>query len=174
MKNSLKWFICFLFLGCVITSCSDHQAPTAISDDSSTTLNKVTVVEYNFDYDLDTDLPYTNCVTGASMQNHGIVKVYVRELTTPSGNWTATGYVDYGAYGGVTLENLSTNEIWTLQNGQNPWNEIEIHNGSYQLHYHWNEVYTSGNENLHIHLKGFFTIDRGGNVTRALEEYFCN
>jgi hypothetical protein len=174
MKNWLKCFFCLLLLGCVIISCNDQQAPTAIGDATNTTLNKVTVVEYSFDYDLDTDPPYTDCVTGASMQNHGVVIVYVREITTPSGNWIASGYVDYDAYGGVTLENTSTNEIWTLENGQNPWNEIEKHNGSYRLHYHWNEVYKSGNQNLHIHLKGFFAIDSEGNITRDLETYSCN
>ena len=94
-------------------------------------------------------------MTGALIQYHSFVKIYAKEKTTPSGNWIATGYVDYDAYDGVILENLSTEEIWTLQNGQNPWNEIENHNGSYRLHYHWNELYKLGNQNLHIHLEGF-------------------
>lgn len=174
MRHFLSKSFLLLLIGSFFIQCSDQQSPTSISNESNTLLDKVTVTEYNFDYDLDTDPPYTDCVTGMSMQNHGVVIVYVRELTTPSGNWIATGYVDYNAYGGVTLENMSTNDIWTLQNGHNPWNEIENHNGGYRLHYHWNEVYKLGNQNLNLHLKGFFTIDHNGNVTKDLETYSCN
>lgn len=174
MRNSAGYIFLLLFLGIIFLGCSDPQAPTAVSSDTDLTLNKGSVVEYSFDYDLDTDPPYTNCVTGEPMQNHGIVKVYVREMTTPSGNWIGSGYVDYEAYGAVTLENTTTSEIWTLKNGQNPWSEIENHNGSYRIHYHWNEVYSMGNQNLHIHLQGFFSIDSDGNITRDLETYDCN
>jgi hypothetical protein len=174
MKHRLGNFFSLLLIGSLFIQCGDQQVPTAISDESNTTLDKVTVVEYSFDYDLSLDPPYTDCVTGAPMQNYGIVKVYVKEKTTPSGNWIATGYTDYNAYGGVTLVNTSTMEIWTLQNGQNPFHEIANHNGSYRLHYHWNELYKLNNQNLNIHLKGFFTIDKNGNITKELETYSCN
>ena len=108
------------------------------------------------------------------MQNHGIVKIYVTEKTIASGNWISRGYVDYNAYDGVTLENLSSGEIWTCQNGQNPWNEITKNNGAYRIHWHWNEVYKLGNQTLNIHLKGFFTIDKNSNVTKDIETYSCN
>lgn len=173
MKHLLIFLFSILLIGGLFIQCGDQQTPTSISDESNATLNKATVVEYTFDYDCDLDPPLTNCVTGAPMQAHGVIKGYVRELTTPSGNWTSKGYADYNAYGGITLENLSTGEIWTNKNGTNPWKEIEIHNGSYRFHYHVNEVYALGNQTLHIRLKGFFTVDKNGNVTKYLETYSC-
>jgi hypothetical protein len=173
MKNFLGYVLSVLLMGGIFLSCSDQQAPTA-NDEVVDPLNKVTVVEYFILFDLSLEPPYTNCVTGAPMQNHGIATLHITEKTTPSGNWIATGYLDYNSHGGITLENTSTNEIWTLQNGTNPFNEIAKHNGAYRIHYHYNELYKLNNQNLHIKLKGFFAIDKDGNVTREIHEITCN
>lgn len=174
MKHLLIFLFSILLIGGLFIQCGDQEAPTSTGEESKATLNKVSVVEYSYDYDGDWDPPLTNCVTGALMQYHGVVKVYVRDLMTPSGNWIETGYVDYNAYDGVTLENLSTGEIWTCQNGQNPFNIIEKNNGAFRLHGHWNEVYKLGNQTLNLHLKSWFTVDKNGNLTKNIETYFCN
>jgi hypothetical protein len=175
MKHLLNYLFVLLLLGCIFIGCSDQQAPTGISEESNTTLNKATIIKDSFDYDYDAEsLPFTDCVTGASMQNHGIVKANYKIVLTPSGHYIETGHVDYDAYGGVTLENLSTGEIWTLQNGTNPWHWIEYDNGSFRFHYLWNEVYKSGNQVLNLHLQGFITVDKNGNVTKEIETYSCN
>ncbi len=174
MKHFLSYMIFLTITVIILISCGDQQAPTANTDEDINSLSKVTVVEYTFDYDFSLDPPITDCVTGAPMQGHGIILFYVKEITTPSGNWIATGHADYNAYGGVTLENTVTGEVWTLQNGINPWNEIAKHNGAYRLHYHWNELYKLNNQNLHIHSQGYFTVDMGGNITKDIFTYRCN
>ena len=174
MKHQLGFLLSFTLLGSIFFSCSEQQAPTAIVEESNTTLDKVIIINDSFDYDYVESLPYTDCVTGASMQNHGIIKANYKIIMTPSGHYIETGHVDYNAYGDVTLENLSTGEIWTLQNGTNPWSWIEYANGSFRFHYLWNEVYKLGNQVLNLHLQGFFTVDQNGNVTKNLETYSCN
>ena len=174
MKYLLINFLSLVLIGGFFIHCSDEQTPTGTSQDELSRMQKVIVDEYSFDAILDLDPPYEDCATGEDMQNHGTVKVYIVEKTTPSGNLLITGWVDYNAYSGVTLENLGTGEIWTLTNGHNPFHEVIKENGFYRLHYHWSELYKNSNgENLHIHLKGFFAIDNEGNVTKDLESYNC-
>jgi hypothetical protein len=173
MKNFLGYVLSVLLMGGIFLSCSDQEAPTA-NDKALTPFNKVTVVEYTFDYDLDLDPPTTDCLTGVPMQAHGIILFYVKEITTPSGNWIASGYADYNAYGDITFENTVTGEVWTLKNGKNPWNEISKHNGAYRLHFHWNELYKLNNQNLNVHSQGYFTVDKDGNVTKDIFTYRCN
>lgn len=181
MKSFLIFLCSLLFFGCIFLGCGDQQAPTSLNNELNTTLDKVIIEEGSFEFNYDDAdgegnpfPPYTDCVTGASMQNHGRVEAHYRIVITPSGIYKETGHVDYNAYGEVTLENLSTGEVWTLQNGTNPWSWIEYHNGSFRFHYLWNEIYRSGNQVLNLHLQGFFTIDHNGNVTKSLESYSCN
>ena len=74
MKHFFIYPLSLLMLGFILWGCSDQQSPTAISEESNTTLNKATIIKGSFDYvysELDT---YTDCVTGASMRNYGTVK----------------------------------------------------------------------------------------------------
>jgi hypothetical protein len=173
MKHLLTLFS-ILLIGGLYIQCNDQKAPTSTGDESITTLNKAIIDEGEFDYDFEPDAPYSNCVTGALMKNHGVLKLYFKAIITPSGTYKETGYVDYNAYGGITLENLSTGEIWTLQNGTDHWSWIEFHNSSFRYHYLWNELYKLGNHNLHIHSQGYFAVDKNGNVTRVVENISCN
>ena len=174
MKHLLINFLSLMLLGSLFIQCSEEQSPTAANDETNTSLDKVTIIEDTFDYNYEGSLPYEDCVTGAQMLNYGIIKAYYRAIITPSGKYIESGHVDYNAYGEVTLENLSTGEIWTLQNGTNPWIYIEHQNGGVLLHYLWQEVYKSGNQVLNLHLQGFFTINPNGIITKNLETYFCN
>ena len=173
MKHLLSYLFSFLILGIIFISCSEQQGPTANNDEAVTPLNKVTVVEYSYLYDMDWDPPYEDCATGEDMKTHGLVEVFIREKTTPSGNLIINGWVDYNYYSGVTLENLGTGDIWTLENGHNPFHEVIKENGFYNLHYHWNELFKLNNQTLHIHLKGHFQILPDGTVTHDRESYTC-
>jgi len=173
MKNLLSYISSLILLGSILISCSEQQGPTANTDGTVDPLNKVTVDEYTFDADLTSEPPYLDCVTGAPMNNIGTVKVYIRELTTPSGNVSINGWVDYDAYGGVILKNETTLEEWTLTNGHNPFHEVIKENGFYKINYQWTELYKLNNQTLHIHLKGHFQILPGGIVTHDRESYNC-
>ena len=124
-------------------------------------------------YNLDWDPPYEDCASGQDMQNHGWVLVYTQTKTTPSGNVIISGWVDYHAYQGVTLENLGTGEMWTLTTGHNPFHEVIKENGFYILRYNWNELYKLNKQNLHIHLKGYLKILPDDTVTHDRESYTC-
>ncbi len=174
MKHLKLSMLMILLAGGLVLACSEQDGPITAADEYSTEFQKVTVDEYTFDAVLDDEAPYEDCATGAEMQNHGTVCVHVREITTPSNQTIVSAWVDYQAYGGVTLENLDTHEIWTLTSGHNPFGEVIKENGFYMLHYQWNELYkNAGNATLHIHLKGHFTIDKDGNCTIDRESYTC-
>ena len=129
---------------------------------------------YFFDAVLDAEPPYPDCL-GEPMQNHGTVRAFVSEKTTPSGNLVATGWVDYGYFGEVTLEGLWSGDIYTLQNGHNPWTEVSKDNGFYSLAYHWNEQYKNEDgDRLHVMLKGHYKIEPDGTVRIDRESYRCN
>ena len=129
---------------------------------------------YTFDVDLESEPPYPDCL-GEAMKNHGTVKGYVRERTTPSGNLIMSGWVDYQAYGGVTLEGLSSGDIYILRNGHNPWAEMYKENGFWLLAYHWNELYrTQDGKKLNVHLKGHVKLEPDGTWKIARESYRCN
>ena len=131
MKLLFGYLFSLLLLGGIFIGCSEQQAPIANNDEAVTTLNRVTVVEYTCDADLTSEPPYLDCVTGEPMNNIGTVLVHIRELTTPSGNVSINGWVDYDAYGGVILKNETTLEEWTLTNGHNPFHEVIKENGFY-------------------------------------------
>jgi len=174
MKRVVFTMIPALVLGVLVLSCSDLDSPTAAPDDDNSPLSKVNVVEYSYPVTLDYELPYQNCSTNATMKNYGTVRVHIRELTTPSSNLLISGWVDYSAFNGVILKNMSTNEVWTLQTGTNPFGEVIKENGFYMLHYHWNELYkNSSNATFHIHLKGHIKIDNNGVWTIYRESYTC-
>ncbi len=162
-----------LVMAALLVGC-DGQPLEPVPDEALTPAFKVDRQEYSYLYDLDWDPPYEDCVTGEPMQNHGFLRVHVRETTTPSGNVTVHGWVDYGAFGPVTLEGLWSGVIWTLTNGHNPYGEVIKENGSYLLHYHWNESYSNPDgEKLKIHLKGHMKIDKDGNMTINRHSYRC-
>ena len=163
-----------LLLGSILIGCSDQESPTAANDEALTTLSKAGVVEYQFDVNLGLEAPYEDCTTGADMQNHGITRAHIRVTTTPSGNLIMKGWVDYDAYGAVTLENLATGEIWTLANGHNPFGRVIKENGYFLAHYHWNELYRGPNgQVLHILLKGHIKFDKDGNLIIFRRSYTC-
>ncbi len=174
MKRIAFTLIPALLIGVLVLSCSDLESPTASPDASVNPLSKVNVVEYSFPVTMDYEPPYQNCSTNAPMKNYGTVRVHIRELTTPSNNLIVTGWVDYNAFNGVTLKNMSTNEIWTLVTGINPFGEVIKENGYYMLHYQWSELYkNSSNATFHIHLKGHIKIDNNGHWTIDRESYTC-
>ena len=173
MKQILSYAIALVFIGVFFISCNDELSPTTSSDEQISSLNKVTVVEYSFPADLGSESPYTDCATGAPMQNHGLVEVFIQEKTTPSGNLIIKGWVDYNYYDGVTLENLFNGDIWTLTNGKNPFNEVIKENGFYKLSYQWSELYKLNKKTLHIHLKGHVKIEPDGTVKIDRESYNC-
>ena len=90
MKQVLSLMLIIL-LGGFFISCNEEPLTTAAMNDSQSPIAKVSVVEDYFDYNLDLDLPNTDCATGEDMQNHGWVRVFIRETTTPSGNITQNG-----------------------------------------------------------------------------------
>jgi hypothetical protein len=173
MKHLLSFLISLLLLGNIFIGCNDQQAPTASTDEAVTHLNKVTVVEFAFDWNLDWDDPYEECATGAPMQPHGLIRYHVREVTTPSGNILLSAWVDYNAGEGVTLENLQTHEIWTLINGNSPITNVTKENGFHVAAYHWNELYRLNNQNLHIHVQGHKKFEPDGTVTTDRRSYNC-
>lgn len=155
--------------------CTDQTtSPTALSDDVAAPTFTVDRQEFSSPYDMDWDPPYTDCATGEDMQNHGILLIHIRETTTPSGNVTVHGWVDYDAFGPITLEGLSSGDIWTLNNGHNPFGEVIKDNGFYLLHYQWSELYSNPEgRKLHIHLKGHVKVNPDGTVTINRESYTC-
>jgi hypothetical protein len=123
---------------------------------------------------MDGEAPYEDCTTGADMKYYGTLLVTISELTNASGNLIIQSWVDYDAFDGVTLKNMDTQEVWTCISGHNPFGEVIKENGFYVLHYHWNELYRSGDgDMLHILLKGHVKIDKDGNVTIDRESYTC-
>ena len=173
MKLLFGYLFSLLLLGSIFIGCSDQQAPTANNDEALPPLSKVVVVEYTFDWDLSFDPPYEDCATGAPMQPHGVIRYYVREVITPSGNILLSAWVDYNAYDGVTLENLDTGDMWTLTNGNSPITNVTKENGFYLAAYHWNELYRLNNQNLHIHAKGHKKFEPDGTVTTNRRTYNC-
>ena len=173
MKNFAINFLSILLLGMLLIQCNEEPTPTGVSQDNLLSMSKIIVNEYTFDATLDLEPPYEDCATGEDMQNHGTVKVYIVERITPSGNVLVNGWVDYNAYGEVTLENLGNGDIWTLTNGHNPFHEVIKENGFYVLSYHWNELYKLDNQTLHILLKGHVKIEADGTVTIDRESYTC-
>jgi len=172
MKHLLSYLFSVLLLGSTFIGCSDQQTPTDGNDEALTALNKPVIESYW--WNMDWDPVYEDCATGEDMQNHGWLKIYTREITTPSGNVIISGWVDYDAYEGVTLENLATGDIWTLTTGHNPFHEVIKENGMYILRYNWNELYKKQNSpNIHIHLKGHLKILPDGTVTHDRESYTC-
>jgi hypothetical protein len=143
---------------------------------TATATPPVDVVEYTYDVDLADEPPYQDCSTGEDMQAFGIVRAHVREITTPSGNLIWSGWVDYNAYGGVTLVNQGTGDIWTLTNGTNPFHGVEKVNGFLLIDYNWSELYrgpNDDNQNFHVHLKGHIKIKPDGTVTTSRVSYTC-
>jgi len=158
----------------VVVSCDQQPVEPLVDQTSDVPAFKVEHQVYTYDYDMDEDPPYPDCL-GEAMQNHGVVKVYVRQRDTPSGNVLVNGWVDYDAYGGITLEGLSSGEVYTLINGKNPFVEVMKEDGFYLLHYHWNEVYRSDDgKKVNVHLQGRFMIGPDGTVKIDRESYRCN
>lgn len=174
MKNFWGNCISVFLIAAVLISCNEQLTPVEGNNGSDESLGKVTIELLTFPYVLDNDPPYTDCVTGDPMQNHGTVMVYVRVITRPNGSWSAKGWIDHYAFGGVTLENTETGDVWTLEHATNPSNEVYKENGFYRFHYHWNERYTLNGQNLHIHFKGYYAEDSQGNITKDVYEYMCN
>lgn len=165
--------VALLLVPLLLLAC-DREPVAPAPDEGLTPLLKVDRQDSADPYDLDWDPPYEDCATGEDMQNHGIVLVYVRETTTPSGNVTTHGWVDYDAFDGVTLEGLTSGDVWTLTNGHNPFGEVIKDNGSYLLHYQWSESYSHPDgRKLHINLKGHVKVDNDGNVTIDRESHTC-
>ena len=174
MKTLAMHMIPLLLLGSIIIGCNDQDSPVSSENQSVHAPSGAQQVVFSYPYDLSTDPPYQNCATGADMQNYGTVEVYIRETTTPSNNTVIHGWVDYNAYSGVTLKNMTTNEVWTLHTGVNPFGEVIKENGFYILHYGWNELYKNASkQTLHINLKGYMKFDKDGNFVRYRESYTC-
>jgi len=172
----MRWRIPLVAAIAVFVAVSCDQQPVAPAADqvAEGPVLKVQRDAYFFDVVLDGEPPYPNCL-GEPMQNHGTVRAYVREKITPSGNLVASGSVDYGYFGEVTLEGLWSGDIYTLQNGHNPWSEVIKENGFYSLAYHWNEQYKNENgDRVHVLLKGHFKVEPDGTVRIDRESYACN
>jgi hypothetical protein len=96
------------------------------------------------------------------------------ETTTPSGNLIVRAWVDYTAHGEVTIEGLTSGNIWTLTHGHNPFGEVIKENGFYQLHYQWHEFFTSSiHGDLRVHLKGHVFVDPSGTLRIERETATC-
>lgn len=134
MKYPSSVVLSILFVGCLFVGCNDQEITASAPGESIPALGKVTIIEDYFDFENTGPGEYLDC-TGAIMEWHGTIKANYRAVLTPSGHYIETGHVDYNAYGGITLENSSTHEVWTLQNGTNPWDWIEHHDGSLRFHY---------------------------------------
>ena len=157
-----------------VTACDRQPAGPQVDQTLDVPTFKVDRLDYTYDYDLDGDAPYPDCL-GEAMQNHGVVQVFVRQRATPSGNVLVNGWVDYDAYGPVTLEGLSSGTVYTLVNGKNPFVEVIKENGLYLLHYHWNEVFRSQDgKKVNVHLQGHLKIEPDGTVKIDRESYRCN
>jgi hypothetical protein len=162
-----------LVMGALLVGCGGQPLELEpVPDEALTPLFKVTVDEDTYEYDLGNELPYEDCA-GEDMQTHGKILVHVREMTTPSGNLIVSGWVDY-TFEQITVEGLSTGEIWTLTNGFNPFHEVIKEDGSYFLHYQWHEFYTNEDgEKLRAFVNGNYQIDQDGNVRIERESVRC-
>ena len=173
----MRWrssFVVVLIPLFFVASCDRRPVEPQFDQTPEAPTFKVDRLSYTYDYDLDWDPPYPDCL-GEAMQNHGIVKVYVREHTTPSGNVLVSGKVDYHAYGPVVLEGLSSGDVYRLRNAQNPFVEVIKEDGFYRLHYHWNELYRNQDgQKLNLHLQGHLKIEPDGTVKMDRESYSCN
>lgn len=159
----------------LLAACSNPPTTsTVLNDDAAPPAFKADRQESTWEAVMDEEPAYEDCATGEDMQNHGRLLVYETETTLPSGNVILHGWVDYAAFGPVTLEGVTSGDIWTLQNGHNPFGDVSKENGFYMLRYQWSELYKNPDgQTLHIHLKGHFKIDPDGNVTIDRESYTC-
>ena len=164
LSFTLTFTILILFLF-VLVSC-DTNVVEPISKDTDNNLSKI--VRYSYSLNLDEPgvaPPYTNCPSGDLMKPHGVIEVHVREVTLRNGDIVYWGYSDYNAHGGVTLENLTTGEIWNQTRGRNPFGEVVKSNGAYFLKYGWYEVYENKEgEKLRVFVVGTIIIDSEGNL----------
>jgi hypothetical protein len=173
MKRIFNFTFSLLCLSLLFVSCNDELAPTSVNDEAITPLSKVIVDEYFFEIVLDDEVPFVLC-EGDLMQYHGSVGLYLKEKTTPSGNTIVSGWVDYHAFDGVTLENTFTGAVWTLTNGHNPFGEVIKENGFYVLHYQWHEFYENEEgDKLRVFLKGHVKINPDGTVSIERETVRC-
>jgi len=171
MKHLLSYLFSLLLLGSIFIGCSDQQAPTDGNEEALTALNKP-VIE-SFWWNMDWDPVYEDCATGDDMQNHGWLKIYTQEITTPSGNVIISGWVDYG-FEQITLEGLTSGDIWMLTNGFNPFHEVYKENGAYFLNFQWHEFYSNEyGDKRRAFVTGHLHIDADGNVTSVRESINC-
>lgn len=172
-----NYILFLLLLTFVFVSCSEKANPVEVTNHGTNTLSKVNLVEYTFELDLSdpaNDIPaYTDCPTGVPMILYGVLNVYIRELTTPSGNLIITGWSDY-KYDDITLVNSDTGEIWHLFKAQNHFGEIYKHNGFYVVHYEWLEVFENEDgEKLRVQVAGHMRLGPDG-IEIFREIYNCS
>ena len=163
-------YLRFMLVPLLFVACTDTQ-PVAPDIDIAPSF-KVDRFDLTFDYDVSQDPPY-DCGTGELLFYEGTVLVHVGGKITPSGNVITGGGVDYNAYGDITLVGETTETVWTLTSGRNPFHDVEKENGFYVLHYRFNEHYVNeAGERIRVNLKGYFRVDKDG-VETFRESYTC-
>ena len=170
--KTLKCAFVLLALFCLSLVGCDSQPVEPVSDEALNSLSKVNRVEYTFEYDLGDEDPYEDCA-GEDMQLHGKVLVYVRETTTPSGNLVVSGWVDY-KFEPITMEGLTSGDIWTLTKGFNPFHEVYKENGAYLLNFQWHEFYSNEyGDKRRAFVTGHYHVGPDGNVMNERENIRC-
>jgi hypothetical protein len=174
----MRWRIPLLIalVTLVAVSCDQQLAEPESADGASVPSLKVENNVYYMVLERSEYFPPVEDCLGETAQMYGVDAIWVREMTTASGNFQCYWKPDYETYPPPTLELTPSGRVYTRVKaeyaGTCTFHDLDVPWG--KKNEQWHEWYVSdGGDKLRLDYKAHIALDKEGNLTFQVWEWSC-